>query len=91
MIDRAIQEMGALIPDAGTLMQYFYGISQCALIAFSFQTAAQKFGKEMMVAIPMALVVQRDEEQVALLQLLEHFLTIGAFSDRIAERSTELV
>src|SRR5437868_2971032 len=45
----------------------------------------------MMVAIPVALVVQRDEEQVALLQLLQHVLAIAALRDGVAERTTELV
>lgn len=51
-IDRSIQEMGTLIPDAGVLMQRFYWFAECALIPFRLQTAAEEFGKEMMVAIP---------------------------------------
>src|SRR5690348_4923466 len=72
-------------------MQHFDRFCECAVNLFGRKPAAQKFSKEMMVAIPVALVIQRDEEQVALLQLLEHVLTIRALRHSIAERPTELV
>jgi len=48
------------------------------------QTGAQCVGEEVVVAIPPALVVERDDEQVLALEGLQHRLTVGATSQGAA-------
>src|SRR3954470_12460509 len=45
----------------------------------------QHVGKEMVVAIPLAPVVERDDEEIATLQVLEDRLRIGFSKDRVAQ------
>jgi hypothetical protein len=41
---------------------------------FALQTMAQRFGKELVIAIPAPLIVQWNEEEIGLLYLLQHRL-----------------
>ena len=55
------------------------------------QPGAQRVGEEVVVAVPPALVVERDDEQVLALEGLEHRLTVGAAGQRVAEAAGQLV
>ena len=53
------------------------------------QVRLQNLGEEVMIAIPLALVVERDDKQVAALQGLQHSSAIFLFGDGIAQRATQ--
>ncbi len=56
------------------------------------ETGAQQIGEQPVVAVPAALVVERHEEEVRPLDLLEHGLAIGAGPvSRVAQRSRQPV
>ncbi len=44
-------------------------------------------GKERVIAIPLPNVIEWDQEQIGVLQLFEHHLTIAPAGDRITERT----
>ncbi len=44
----------------------------------------QNFGEKVMIAIPLALIIQRNEEQVVAFQDIQHFFAIFPFGDSIA-------
>lgn len=54
-------------------------------------TGTQRVGEEVVVAVPPALVVERDDEQVLALEDLEHLLTVGSPGDRVAETAGQLI
>jgi hypothetical protein len=49
------------------------------------QPQAQNLGKQLVIAIPAALFIERDKEEIRALQLLQHGLAIGSPCDRIAQ------
>ena len=55
------------------------------------QTGTQRVGEQVVVAVPPALVVERDDEQVPALKRLQHRLTVGATGQGIAESARHLV
>ncbi len=55
------------------------------------QTGTQCVGEEVVVAVPPALVVERDDEQVLALEGLEHRLTVGPTGQGVAETAGQLV
>jgi hypothetical protein len=55
------------------------------------QAGAQQVGEQPVVAPPAAFLVQRDQEQVGPLDLLQPLLAVGLGGDGIAQRSRELV
>ena len=55
------------------------------------QTGTQCVGEQVVVAIPPALVVERDDEQVLALEGLQHQLTVGAPSQGVAKPAGQLV
>ena len=55
------------------------------------QTGTQRVGEEVVVAVPPALVVERDDEQVLALERLQHRLTVGATGQGVAEAAGHLV
>ena len=55
------------------------------------QTGAQGVGEEMVVAVPPALVVERDHEQVLALEGLQHRLTVGTTGQGVAQAAGQLV
>ncbi len=55
------------------------------------QTGTQCVGEEVVVAIPPALVVERDHEQVLALEGLQHRLTVGTTGQGVAEPAGHLV
>ena len=55
------------------------------------QTGTQRVGEEVVVAVPPALVVERDDEQVLALKGLQHRLTVGATGQGVAQAAGHLV
>ena len=55
------------------------------------QAGAQRVGEQVVIPVPPALVVERDDEQVLALEGLEHRLTVGATGQGVAEASGQLV
>ena len=53
------------------------------------QARLQHVGKQMVVAIPLAAVIQRDHEQVPPVQRLQHCLAAPLPGDRIAQRTAQ--
>ena len=53
------------------------------------QARLQYVGKQMVVAIPLAAVIQGDQEQVAPVQRLQHGLAAALPGDRIAQRAAQ--
>ncbi|MCY1418164.1 hypothetical protein D9M71_337150 [compost metagenome] len=58
---------------------------------FPFQDATQEAGEQVVIAEPAVFGVQRDQEQVGLLQLVQHGLAAAAPGEGIAERRAQLV
>ena len=61
-------------------------------------TAAQHLGKQLVIAIPAPLPIERNQEQVLTLQLVQHQLAVGGIRRRIvaeqegiAERAGQLI
>jgi hypothetical protein len=61
-----------------------------ALRSFAHEAAAQELGEEVVVAVPVPLVVERDDEEVIPLQSLQHLLALIAAGDRIAECTSQV-
>ena len=51
------------------------------------QVRLQNIGEEVVIAIPLALVIERNDKQIAALQGIQHFSAIFPPSDGIAQRS----
>ena len=56
-----------------------------ALGAFPSEPATQEVGKEAMVPVPAPLVVERYDEEVLLLQPLQHFVSIVMAGEGITQ------
>ena len=59
------------------------------LVPRLMEAGLQQVGKEMMIAIPAAIVVQGHDKEVAPLQPLEHLLAVRTAGDGVAERAGE--
>jgi hypothetical protein len=55
------------------------------------QQVAQKVGKEVVVPIPAMLVVQRNDEQVAALQVSQRGHPVALTGEGIAQRATQAI
>src|SRR5829696_9034780 len=55
------------------------------------QPLAQYISKERMVAVPSAVFVQRDYEQVRVLEVLQGFLAVSSGGHRVTERAAHPV
>ena len=55
------------------------------------ETCIQRFGEQVMVAVPPPLVVERDNEEVLPLERLEHPLTVGPSGQGITQLTGQLV
>jgi hypothetical protein len=53
------------------------------------QSGTEEIAEQMMEAVPAALLVQGNQEQVGPLEVLQHVLAIGAFGDRAAQWTTQ--
>ena len=82
--ERVLYRLGkvpvALVPTGGTEVQLAHAPGTLA-----HEAAAQEVGEEVMVAVPAALVVQSDDEEVLPLQPLQHLLPVVAAGERVAQ------
>ena len=76
----------ALVPLAGALVQ-----QRNLLRLLAEQARPQHVGEQVVVAVPLPPVVQRDDEQVGALQGHDHLATVGAAGDGVTQRSGEPV
>ena len=53
------------------------------------KASTEKIAEQVVEAIPAALLVQRDHEQIGPLQVLEHLLAVGPAGDRVADGTAE--
>ena len=83
MANRIGWQIVLLVPLARPLMQDRYSIG-----LLLHQACLQNIGEEMVIAIPLALVIERNDEQVATLQGLQHSEAIFLPGDGIAQRTT---
>ena len=58
---------------------------------FLFEVGAKDVGEEVVVAVPLAPVVERDDQEVGSLKPLQHGLATGGSGDGVAEGPTEPV
>ncbi|MCY1218547.1 hypothetical protein D9M68_442290 [compost metagenome] len=54
------------------------------------QPVLQEAGEETVVAVPVALGVEREQQQVGALEVVEHLARVAAAGERIAQRCAEL-
>jgi hypothetical protein len=74
------------IPGTGSTMKL------CLLIwGGAPQLMEQDVGKQLVVAVPLSLLVERDEKQVGSLQVFQEFLTLLPACHSIAERSAQAI
>src|SRR5437879_8623685 len=62
------------VPEAGTMVQDGYKVSMCL-----FQLVLQGWGKEGMIAIPLALAIQCHYKEIGMLQAFQHILASTLF------------
>ena len=86
MLDRQVLHMVVGEPQAGVEMQ----LLETLRVAL-FQATAQEFGKQVVKAIPLALAIQRQKEQLHGFQLFQQQLTVLAPSQGIGQVTTELL
>ena len=55
------------------------------------QAVAQQLGKEMMIAIPLPFFIQRHQEKVRALYIIEQLLTIAIPQQGIAKRGAQAI
>ena len=55
------------------------------------QVRLQHLGEEMVIAIPLALVVERNDEEVAAFQSFQHRFAIFLVGDGIAQRTAQAI
>ena len=63
MLDRIVPEAVIGIPLTGTLMQLRHGAGR-----FNFQAVPQQIGEEVVIAVPFARRIERNDEQIGVLQ-----------------------
>src|SRR6266700_7376241 len=75
-----------LVPPTGTTMElrYEFGL----LLS---QATTQHLGKQLVVAIPSSLVIERDHEEIGVLKPLQHYLPVRQFCHRIGEGSIHAI
>src|SRR6266508_5797611 len=86
MAHRITDQSILLVPGSGLSMQFRHPLGIDGL-----QAGEEQIGKEMMVAIPVALLIERDQEQVGSFQVFQHLLSIVAIGERITQWATELL
>ena len=84
VVDRLVVIPPLLVPGRSTRVQPgdFCGMG-CP------QPGAQDLGEQRVIAVPAPLVVERDDQEVGALQLLESRLAVAPSGDRLAERSAQ--
>src|SRR5260370_11754169 len=72
------------IPEAGMIVQDRHQISMAAL-----QMVAQGLSKQGMIAIPLAIEIQRHDKEIGLLELFEQLSAASLLHDGVTESSSE--
>jgi hypothetical protein len=67
-------------PEAGTMVQ-----GKCQITLLLLQPGAQRLGKKGMIAVPLALAIQRYNEEIGLLESFQHLLAVSLLHDSITE------
>ena len=82
MPDRVRDQAVSGEPGAGALVQirHLFGV-------LGEQTRAEHVGEQVVVAVPGALGVERDDEEVAALEVRQHPRAVGAAGDGVAQRA----
>src|SRR5215213_3786269 len=75
-----------LVPLGGVEVKFTH-----VLWTFAIQTTTKKVGEEAMVTVPNSFVVESDDEEVLPLQSLQHFVSVVAPGEGIAERACEAI
>jgi len=83
--DRLGQGAGSGVPPGGGSMHLRHPVR-----ALGHQTRLQRVGEQVVVAVASTLVVERDEEQVALLELLERSRAVAPPGHGVAQRTVLL-
>ncbi len=87
---RAANGVGAgavcLVPDARAAVNGTYPVR-----ILGSRLLLQDLGEEMMVAIPLASIIERDDEQVSSFQVFQDGLPAALACDGIAQRAAEAV
>src|SRR5437764_7395293 len=73
-----------LVPGAGTAMQVGYPARFCLL-----QVAGEHLGKQVVVAVPSPLVIERDHKEIRFLERFQGCLSMFLTGHRLTEWSTE--
>ncbi len=73
------KEISPFVPSAGALMKLVHFESA------ETQPVPQQVGEQVMVAVPSARRVERNDEQVSLLQPFQQFLAVCSICDRVAQ------
>ena len=84
--DRGFEVSGLLVPAAGPPMQHRH-----VLGALGEEPGEQHVGEQVVVAVPAALVIERNEEQVASFQRLEEAASAGSCGDRVAQGTAQAI
>ncbi|MCY1528471.1 hypothetical protein D9M68_635760 [compost metagenome] len=84
IFDRLVRQLVALAPACRR-------VQQVRRVAVPGQASLEKLGEQVMVAEPLALRVKRDDEQLLLLQTLQHLGAIVAPGKGVAQFGIELV
>ena len=84
--DRLVGQVVALVPLAGALVQ-----QRDLLRLLAEQARPQHVGEQVVVAVPLPPIVQRDDEQVGALQGRDHLAAVVAAGDGVTQRSGEPV
>lgn len=84
--DGVFQQVVVGIPTSGDAVQ-----TRSPIGCLGSESGAQSVREQMVVAVPLPLVVERDEEHVVPVQLFEHLMPVRPSGERIAERTGEPV
>ena len=84
--DRVRDEVVGGVPVAGPPVQVRHLVG-----VLGEQACVQHVGEQVVVAVPGALRVERDDEEVAALEVLQHPGAVGAAGDRVAQGAGEPV
>src|SRR5688500_10367484 len=86
MPDGIFEMVVRCVPVAGSLVQ---GWDLVRVVGK--EARAENVGEQVVVAVPGAVRVERNEEEVAALEVLEHAGAVGTAGDGVAERTGEPV
>ena len=86
MADRFVPQGILLVPPARPVMQLRHGLGLLVC-----QVRAEHICEEMVIAIPLATVVERDQEQIGPVDRLEHGLASVLLGDGVAQRPCQSI